>query len=130
MHDERTFLQTSSFWRGSQQILSPPTCLNLIRVQKIKERSDQVHLPIMHWSSKRYILVKIFIKELHMIRYPCLITTCNTKQLKKKKKNNLKGLVQTPQKKKKNSLQGLVLTPQIIPKPDLRLISHLVSNKT
>jgi hypothetical protein len=86
MHDERTFLQTSSFWRGSQQILSPPTCLNLIRVQKIKERSDQVHLPIMHWSSKRYILVKIFIKELHMIRYPCLITTCNTKQLKKKKK--------------------------------------------
>jgi len=33
------------------------------RVQNIKERNDQVHLPIMHWSNKRYIPLKNSIKE-------------------------------------------------------------------
>jgi hypothetical protein len=49
------------------------------RIQKIGERSDHVHLLIMHLSGKRYISLKLSIEELHMICHPHLLKTCNTK---------------------------------------------------
>jgi hypothetical protein len=48
-------------------------------IQKIKERSDHIHLLIMHQPGKRYILLNIYINELHMIRHPRLLIVCNTK---------------------------------------------------
>jgi hypothetical protein len=80
-------------------------------IQKLKKRTDQIHLPIMHWFGKRYIPLKISIKELHIIRHPRVFTTRNTKQVWK------------------SFLQELVRTPQIMRKLDLGPISHPVSNK-
>jgi hypothetical protein len=89
-----------------QYISSSPPRLNL-RVQKIKEQSDQIHLPIMHGSDKRNIPLKV-----HMICHQSLFTAGNTKQLWK------------------IGLQGMILTPQIKPKLYLGSISHLISDKS
>jgi hypothetical protein len=44
------------------------------KIQHIKERGGQIHLAIMHWSGKLYISLKIFIRELHKICHPRLLT--------------------------------------------------------
>jgi hypothetical protein len=49
----------------------------LLRIQQLKEIRDHFYLPIMHWSGKEYIPIKISILELHIIRHPCIFTTCN-----------------------------------------------------
>jgi hypothetical protein len=69
-----SYFKRSTFWRD-------PTYFILIalsqfdRVQKIKERSDQIHLPIMHCLVNDIFHLKISIRELYMICHPHLLTS-------------------------------------------------------
>jgi hypothetical protein len=59
-----------------------------------------------------FFFLKIPIRKLHMISHPSLLTASITEQFRKR------------------YLQRMVPTPQIMPELDLKLVSHLKSNKS
>jgi len=65
---KRPYFKLSPFGWGPTYSIVPTLYLS-DRIQKIQERSDQVHLPIMHWYDKIYNPLNIFINKLHMIHH-------------------------------------------------------------
>jgi hypothetical protein len=82
------------------------------RVQEVEERGGHPQLSIMYGSDKGDIPLTNVVRHHHMVCHRGLVKMDNTIY------------------NQESFLQGLISTPDIIPEPNLKPISHLISHKS